>query len=57
MSKRILITGATGLIGQKLCKELLLNGHELVIVGRDSEEKFRERFTLPCEYHTWENLR
>ncbi|MCB9026527.1 MAG: TIGR01777 family protein [Bdellovibrionaceae bacterium] len=53
---RILVTGATGLIGQKLCKELLLKNHELVVVGRSSELEFRNEFTLPCEYFTWNNL-
>lgn len=54
---RVLVTGATGLIGRELCKELLLKGCELVIIGRDSETDFRERFTLPCEYHKWEDLK
>ncbi len=54
---RIVVTGATGLIGQKLCRELLLSNHELVVVGRSPEDRFRERFTFPCEYHTWEDLK
>ena len=54
---RVLVTGATGLIGKKLCRELLLKGHELVVVGRSPENKFRQNFTLPCEYHSWDNLK
>lgn len=53
---KVLVTGATGLIGQRLCKELLKENHKLVIVGRGSEEQFRKKFTLPCEYHSWSNL-
>ncbi|MDT8439029.1 MAG: TIGR01777 family oxidoreductase [Wenzhouxiangellaceae bacterium] len=34
---RILITGATGFIGQKLCAELAEQGHELLAVSRSPE--------------------
>ncbi|MCB0361117.1 MAG: TIGR01777 family oxidoreductase [Bdellovibrionales bacterium] len=54
---RVLVTGATGLIGQSLCKRLLQKKHELIVVGRDSESQFRSRFIFPCEYYTWDNFK
>lgn len=53
---KILVTGATGLVGYKLCKKLLFLGHDLVVIGRENEKNFKLRFTLPCEYFPWENL-
>lgn len=50
---RILITGASGLIGQALSLALIKKGWQVVILGRGSEEHFRSSFTLPCEYHQW----
>lgn len=50
---RILITGATGLIGRALAKTLLQAGHELTVLGRSSPDEFRARFDLPCDYHRW----
>jgi hypothetical protein len=35
MSRKIVITGATGLIGKELCKELIINGDEVSIFTRD----------------------
>lgn len=51
--RKILITGATGLIGNQLCLELLKQGWKLTILGRQSPEKFRESFPYPCEYYSW----
>lgn len=53
---KYLITGATGLVGKKLCIELVKNNIELVIVGRDTEEKFRDKFSLPAQYISWSDL-
>lgn len=36
MSKRIIATGVSGLVGKTLCKELLQKGYELVVVTRDT---------------------
>ncbi len=53
MEKRILVTGASGCIGQRLCQNLLDNGWSLVVLGRKTQAEFRENFSLPCEYHQW----
>ena len=37
MSKRVLITGGTGLIGRALSAELVGNGHEVVVLSRSPE--------------------
>lgn len=53
---KILVTGATGLIGKKLSYRLLQEGHQLVVLGRDREQDFRRRFTFPCTYYSWKDL-
>ncbi|KHD89641.1 MAG: cell division inhibitor SULA [Bdellovibrio sp. ArHS] len=45
---RILITGATGLIGKELGKVLAQKGHEIVVISR-SLAKARETLPFPCE--------
>ena len=50
---KVLLTGATGLIGRSLCRELLRLGHPLVVLGRSTEPAFRRRFSFPCEYYQW----
>lgn len=45
---RILITGATGLIGRELGKSLAEKGHEIFVVSR-SLAKAREMLPFPCE--------
>lgn len=49
---RILMTGATGLIGKELGKRLVSNGHELVVVSRDPK---RARFEVPfpARFFAW----
>jgi uncharacterized protein (TIGR01777 family) len=49
----ILVTGASGLVGQALCKKLLRSGHRLLVTGRKPEAAFRANFSLPCEYLLW----
>lgn len=51
-SRRIVITGATGLIGRKLCAALRERGYELVIFSR-SPEKARERLPGAAAYVAW----
>jgi TIGR01777 family protein len=45
---KVLITGATGLIGKEIGKKLAENGHEIFIVSR-SLAKARENLPFPCE--------
>ena len=53
---KVLVTGATGLVGKKLCTQFNQKGFDLTVIGTQSESKFRARFSLPCEYITWETL-
>jgi uncharacterized protein (TIGR01777 family) len=50
---RILVTGATGLIGKKLCRHLIQKQHELVVLSRQEESSFKKKFSLPCKYYQW----
>jgi len=54
---QILVTGATGLVGRKICQKLLELGHDLTVVGRSSEASFRNKFSFPCDYISWENVK
>lgn len=45
---RILITGATGLLGKEIGKVLSAKGHDLVVVAR-SASRAREVLPFPCE--------
>jgi len=51
-TKRIVITGATGLIGRRLCAALRGRGYELVIFSR-SPERAREQLPGAAEYVAW----
>ncbi|MBN8867017.1 MAG: TIGR01777 family oxidoreductase [Solirubrobacterales bacterium] len=54
-SRRILVTGGTGLIGSTLCNTLLDQGDSVVGLSRDPERASR---TLPrVEWHGWEAVR
>jgi uncharacterized protein (TIGR01777 family) len=50
---KILVTGATGFVGKKLCQELFLDGHELVILSRDAA-KAKAQLALPATYLAWD---
>lgn len=45
---KILITGATGLIGTQLGIELVKSGHEIVVISR-SEQKAKLALPFPCQ--------
>lgn len=45
---KVLITGATGLIGKELGKALYEKGHHITVVSR-SRHKAKEQLTFPCE--------
>jgi uncharacterized protein len=51
---RVVITGATGLIGRAVCRALIERGDRVVALSRDQQ---RARATLPdgIEVHTWEH--
>ena len=53
---RVLVTGATGLIGHELSIRLLEAGHELVVLSRNAG-KARESMSLPAEYFSWDTLK
>jgi uncharacterized protein (TIGR01777 family) len=53
---KILVTGATGLIGKQLCSELIKQDHQLVVVSTRDEPRFRLDFTYPCEYLPWSRV-
>jgi uncharacterized protein (TIGR01777 family) len=50
---KILLTGATGFLGQYVARELLVRGHQLVILSRDAE-RARASFPYPAEFYTWD---
>jgi uncharacterized protein (TIGR01777 family) len=49
---RVLITGATGLIGNALGQELAKLGHEINVLVRDTHTA-RERLSFPCHIFPW----
>ncbi|MFZ4712547.1 MAG: TIGR01777 family oxidoreductase [Bacteriovoracaceae bacterium] len=49
---RILVTGATGLVGQKLCEDLLLQGHDVSALTRN-KKKAQTQVNLPITWHEW----
>src|SRR4051812_22819301 len=50
---KILLTGASGLIGSRLVYRLLHDGHDLVLLGRNAK-RLKDRFPIPCEIHEWD---
>ncbi len=53
MKKSILVTGATGFVGRKLCLELLKKGYELKIISRDVESA-KEKLPFPGTFLAWD---
>lgn len=49
MNKAIVVTGATGFVGKKLCLELILRGYDLRVISRNPE-RARETLALPARY-------
>lgn len=52
MNKTIVITGATGFVGKKLCLELFLKGYQLRILCR-SIENAKQTIALPADFILW----
>ena len=52
MSK-ILLTGATGLIGRKLASRLFQGGHDLIVLSRDAS-RARAAFGFPVAAYDWD---
>jgi uncharacterized protein (TIGR01777 family) len=53
---RILLTGATGLIGREVGKRLALRGDTLVCLVRDVD-RARRRLPFPASCHAWDHTR
>jgi uncharacterized protein len=51
-NKRVVIAGATGMIGRALCKQLIAKGYQVVVFSRDPQ---RARRSVPgaAEYVAW----
>lgn len=49
---KVLITGATGFVGSKLCLELTKAGHELIILTRNPD-RARQKLSLNAQYFKW----
>jgi len=50
---KVLVTGATGFVGKELIKKLNANGHEILVLTRNSDSaKFR--IPVHCEIVTWD---
>ncbi len=50
---KVLITGVTGLVGQKVAALLIESGHEVVGLTR-SKEKAQDKMGLPIEFYEWD---
>ncbi len=53
MTKTIVVTGATGFVGKKLCLELLLKGYDLKILSRNLN-RAREILQIPATFLQWD---
>lgn len=51
-TRRVIVTGATGLIGRRLCEELKSKGYQIVIFSRDPQ-KARRSLPGATEYVAW----
>jgi len=51
--KRVIVTGATGLIGKEVCKGLQARGYEVIVFSRDTESA-RKKVPGAAEYVAWQ---
>lgn len=49
MKRQILITGATGLVGQRLGIELVKKGFEILVVSRQDPKETQAQLPFPCQ--------
>jgi len=54
-TKRVIVTGATGLIGSRLCSELQRRGYAVVVFSRDPEAA-RRKVPGALAYVAWQPL-
>lgn len=52
---KLLITGASGFIGEAVISQLMAKGHDLVLVSR-TPSKLEKRYGTHHTYHTWDAL-
>ncbi len=52
MTKKIILTGATGVIGSRLCKLLISRGDNIIILTRDAK-KAKETMNVDAEFINW----
>jgi len=52
-NKRVVVAGATGMIGRGLCKELIAKGYQVVVFSRDPQ-KARRLVSGAAEYVAWQ---
>jgi uncharacterized protein len=52
-TKRVIVTGATGLIGKRLCRELRARGYAVVVFTRDPDHA-RQAVPGAAEYVAWQ---
>src|SRR5690242_21959576 len=52
-AQRVIVTGATGLIGKAVCKRLLDHGYAVVVFSRDPAEA-RQAVPGAADYIAWE---
>lgn len=50
---KVLVTGASGFIGQEICERLVEKGADVVVLSRDAERAKRE-IGLPVEAYDWD---
>lgn len=51
--KRVIVTGATGLIGKAVCQKLLARGDEVIVFSRNPDSA-RKKVSGAAEYVAWE---
>ncbi|MFL5811941.1 MAG: TIGR01777 family oxidoreductase [Bdellovibrionia bacterium] len=50
---KVLVTGASGLIGSRLVYRLFHEGHDLVLLGRNPD-RLKQEFAIPCQTFAWD---